>query len=173
MPASKTPSLLSSKATAERGLSPREPGRCDRLVCAARRPARMAGFVVADVARTPAARARRGVGSDRRRAGGACFRLSDALPCGFGEPAEQADVGAADRRARALWLVDAVASDGAGDARLLRARRPRSDPLLPGPSLATFLRAHRGDGGDYRVDVAGAGGAVHQRSGLVRRDALA
>src|SRR5271155_6261553 len=145
MPASKTPSLLSSKVTAGRGWSVRDPGRFDRLVCAARRAARMAGFVVADVGRTPAARARRGAGGDCCRAGAACFRLSDALPGGFGEPAGQTDVGAADRRARALWLVDAVASDGAGDARLLRARRPRSDPLLPGRSLATFLCAHRGD----------------------------
>src|SRR5437764_5288593 len=145
MPASKTPSLLWSKATAGRGLSLRDPGRCDCLVCAARRAARMAGSVVADVRRRPATRVRSGAGGDRRRAGAAWFRLSDVLPGGFGERAGQADVGAADRRARAQWLVDAVASDGAGDARLLRARRSRSDPLLPGRSLATFRRAHRRD----------------------------
>src|SRR5438067_11075263 len=145
MPASKTPSLLSSKATARRGLSPRDPGRCNRLVRATRRAAGMAGAAVADFRRTPATRARGGAGGDRRRAGAPWFRLSDALPGGFGEPARQADAGAVDRRAGTLWLVDAVASDGAGDAWLLWARRPRSDPLLPGRSLATFCRAHRGD----------------------------
>src|SRR5947209_18775872 len=99
MPASKTPSLLSSKATAGRGLSPRDLGRCDRLVCATRRAAGMAGSVVADVRRTPATRARSGARDDRCRTGAAWFRLSDALPGELGDSAGHADVGAADWRA--------------------------------------------------------------------------
>src|SRR5437762_13441351 len=122
MPASKTPSLLWSKATTGRGLSVRDPDRCDCLVCAARSAVGMAGSVVADVRRRPATRVRSGAGGDRRRAGPAWFRVCDVLPGGFGEPAGQTDIGAADRRARAQWLIDAVASDGAADARLIRAR---------------------------------------------------
>src|SRR4051794_2171299 len=100
MPASKTPSLLSSKATAGGGLPPRDAGRCDRLVCAARRAAGVARSVVADVRRTPATRTRSGPRGDRRRTGAAWFRLPDALRGGLGDSAGQADVGAADGRSR-------------------------------------------------------------------------
>ena len=79
-----------------------------------------------------------------------------------------------DHRLRAAGLdADDVAGDGIGDARLLRALRPRPDPVLAGHRAARVRGAHR----DHRVidhgDGGAAGRALHQRAGLARRRALA
>ena len=77
------------------------------------------------------------------------------------------------RHAGAGLVVDAVAGDGVGDARILRARRSRADPDLSGDDVAAVRRAHLRDGGRRSCDGAGARRAVHQRAGLARRRALA
>src|SRR5271165_2899607 len=101
--------------------------------------------------------AKSGAGTDRHRAVSAWFRLPGPLSeCGFVAPAGQANVGDANGHACTLRVDDAVAGDGGGNTRLLRARRSRSDLVLAGRGLAALRRAHRGDCGDHRGDVAGA-----------------
>src|SRR6516164_11013852 len=100
--------------------------------------ARVAGLVVVDVP-PPPEQAQTGAGIDRHRAVSAWFRLPGPLSeCGFVAPAGQANAADAKRRACTLRVVDAVAGDGGCNARLLRARRSRSDPLLAGRNLAAL-----------------------------------
>src|SRR5215467_9065132 len=135
--------------------------------------ARVARLVMADV-RPSLEPAKSDAGTYFHRAVPAWFRLPGPLSeCGLVAPAGQANVGAADRHGCTLRVDDAVAGDGGRDTRLLRARRSRSDLVLAGGGLAALRRAHRGDCGDHRGDVAGAGRALYQHSGLVQRVALA
>ncbi len=73
----------------------------------------------------------------------------------------------------AVLVADAVAGDGVGDPRLLRAIGSRSDPHLAGPGAEGLFRADRDDGALHRADGRAAGGAVHQCSGGARRAAVA
>src|SRR6516162_1545579 len=135
--------------------------------------ARVARLVMADV-RPSLEQAQSGAGTDRHRAVPAWFCLPGTVSeCGFAEPAGPANAGDADRHACALRVDDAVAGDGGGDTRLLRARRSRSDLVLAGRGLAAVRRAPRCYCGDHRGDVAGAGSTLYQHSGLVQRIALA
>src|SRR6516164_1040993 len=120
--------------------------------------ARVARLVMADV-RPALEQAQSGAGTDRYRAVPAWFCFPGTLSkCGFAAPAGPANVGDADRHACALRVDDAVAGDGGGNTRLLRAWRSRSDLVLAGRGLAAVRRAHRRDCVDHRGDVAGAGG---------------
>src|SRR6516165_5094387 len=105
--------------------------------------ARVARLVMADI-RPSMEQAKSGAGTNRHRAVPAWFRIPGTLSkCGFAEPAEPANAGDADRHACALRVDDAVAGDGGGNTRLLRAWRSRSDLVLAGRGLAALRRAHR------------------------------
>src|SRR6516225_35817 len=98
--------------------------------------ARVARLVMAGV-RPPLEPAKSGAGTHHHRAVSAWFCLPAALSkCGFATPGGPANAGNADRHACALRVDDAVAGDGGGDTRLLRARRSRSDLVLAGRGLA-------------------------------------
>ena len=72
-----------------------------------------------------------------------------------------------------VWVAHAVAGDGGGDTRLLRPRRPRTDPIIVHFCREAVRGANWRGGGERRGDVAGIGGTGDQCSCLAGRRALA
>src|SRR5215471_6133980 len=103
---------------------------------------RVAGLVLANL-RPSLEQRESGARSDRHRVIPARFRLSGLLSkCGFVASAGQANVRDANRYPCTLRVDDVVAGDGGRNARLLRARRSRSD-LVAGRGLEALRRAYR------------------------------
>src|SRR6266576_81536 len=124
--------------------SPHDQSRHGRLVRATRDAAGMAGSGVAVVGRPAPARLYRDAGTDRVRRVHARLRLPDTGPLGgFCRSSRHAPAGDDRGNLAVVWVADAVAGIGGGDARLLCPRRPRSDPVVISVGGAAVRGAHR------------------------------
>ena len=84
------------------------------------------------------------------------IRLSSRSPTSRHDP-DKTTLVVITGSAAAVLVADDVAGDGIGDARVLRALRPRSDPFLAGRGAADLRGSHRHDGALDRPDGGAAG----------------